>query len=627
METNNEKDEKIDNKCSINSPNIKQNEINCVKKDDVNEKSKDDIIIESVLKMNGDIEIFRYFKNKLLGSGGSGKVYEVKCEWSNELYACKVIPIKTEKKKFTIDNIIKEIRMHKYLNHPNIIKYIHQFEDANNIYILTELCKNQTLRQLLKKRGTLTELEIQYYAIQIINAVKYLNDNNILHRDLKLSNIFISDDMQIKIGDFGISTTLIEENKKFDSLCGTTYYLAPEMISNSGLKSQSDIWSFGVILYVLCTNHYPFTGKKIKKIYRSIKRKYYRKPFKFRKVSTELCDLINKILTYNPRERLTWTEILEHDFFKLGESIPKTLPLSTLETPPSIDIIRTYFPQCDETGYVKTNKKFKFYPKGRNIYRDFDDRIKIDKKNKIYVKNDKKYVDQDEEFYYKNHELNQKFINNAEGNKGLKSPETFVKEFKNDTYFHGLAYLLSNGTYGFIYSNKTQLISDSDFKNFFYLERNKEEYLFHYFQKNFIIDNIKENEFKILEMYKVYFDKITKKKVRPLEGLYADEFDEEEDNKIILNNEQKNPPIYVKFYWNLSQSDIFWMSDGTFQTIFRDHTEIILSKEIPTVTFVDKERKRWVYESKNVSTNNKNEEMKKKLQYVSDIIKILQNNN
>ena len=617
MNDNNDKKDIINNNIIINNNSTqKQKEKDIIKKEKIPDE---DIIIEYVLKINGDVEIFKYFKNKILGSGGFGKVYEVTCEWSKEKYACKVIPIKIKNKKLSIDDINREISIQKYLNHPNILKYIHRFDDSNNIYILSELCKNQSLKQLRKKRGVLTELEIQYYAIQIISAMKYLNDKNILHRDLKLSNIFITDDMQIKIGDFGLAIKLNDPYEKFEAICGTRYYIAPEMINNIGIKSQSDIWSFGVVLYVLCTDHYPFPTRDYKKILRSAERKYYRKPFKFRKVSTEFCDLINKIFEYDQRERLTWTEILNHDFFKLGKSIPKFLPITTLESPPSIKFIKDYMPQADETGYIKTNKKFNFDNEIKFQYRlNFEKRRNIDRENKIYIEENKNYIDQDEAFYYKNHVLNQKFINNEEENKGLKSPQIFIKEYKNENCSFGLAYLLSSGTYGINFINKNILLADEDFKHFFYLEQKGKEYITHHFKKYDKVDDKKEIDFMLLEIYKEYFDKITKKKVTPLEGLFADEF-EEEQNKILLNKEV-NPPIHVKFFICLNQVDVFLLTNGTFQAIFNDGTEIILSSEIPTVTYVDKEKKRWVYKSDKVFTNNRNEEMKKKLKYVKSII-------
>lgn len=590
----------------------------------LNEK-KYNIISEYALKMNGEIEIFRYFKNKILGDGAFGKVYEVICEWSNKKYACKEIPMKTNHRHYGLDDILREINILKSLNHPNILKFIHSFNDSKNIYILTELCENQTLRNLLNKRGTLTELEIQYYGIQIISALKYLNNKNIYHRDLKLSNIFLTDDMRIKIGDFGSAIKFHNQYYQFESFAGTVYYMAPEICCNYLWKTSLDIWSFGIILYVLSTGNYPFTSKNIKKNNKSIKRKYFRKPYKFRKISPEFCDLINKILLFDPQERLTWNEILNHDFFKLGKSIPKSLPRTTLESPPSLDFIKQYIPNYELIGFFNDKTKFKIKNKKKEKVKNFDEKTEEDKeeKSKEYFLNVKTKLDPEYVFYYINHKLNQKFINNVEGNFGLKSPEIYVKEYINERNSFGLAYVLSSGNYGIYFNNKNKLIADSKFKNYFYLELKDKEYI----DERFKIKDAKGErkiDLHLLKIYKDYFDKITKKKIPPLEGLYAEEVEEEEEKKFSFEPISDNIPIHINYFVGLSQSDIFGFSDGTLQYIFKDKTQIIISYVLKSITYVDSERERWVYRLDNAFSNNRNDEMKKRLRYAYKAIEIRQ---
>ena len=590
---------------------------------------KEDVISEYVLKMNGEVEIFRYFKNKILGNGAFGKVYEVICEWSNKKYACKEIPIKTNHRHYELDDILREINILKSLNHPNILKYIHSFNDSKNIYILTELCENKTLRNLLKKRGTLTELEIQYYAIQMISALKYLNDENIYHRDLKLSNIFLTDNMKIKIGDFGSAIKFYNQYYKFKSFAGTIYYMAPEISCNYLRKTYLDIWSFGIILYVLSTGKYPFTSKSVKKNNKSIKRKYFRKPYKFRKITPEFCDLINKILIFEPKKRLTWTEILNHDFFKLGKSIPKFLPTTTLESPPPLEFIKQFIPNYELIGFFNNKTKFKIKNKDKEQIKYFDEKIEEEdkeEKNKECLLNNKAKVDPEYAFYFINHKLNQKFINNVEGNTGLKSPEIYIKEFMNEKNSFGLAYVLSNGNYGIYFNNKNKLIGDSKFKNFFYLELKDKEYIVEHCK---IKDakGAREVDLHLLKIYKDYFDKITKKKIPPLEGLYAEEVEEEEENKISFEPISDTIPVHINYYVGLSQSDIFGFSNGTLQYIFKDKTQIIISNILKSITYLDSEGEKWIYNLDNAFNNNRNDEMKKRLRYAYKAIEIRQNFN
>ena len=618
-----------ENNQNTNKDIYKNIEIIEAKKDEIPEEN---IITEYVLKTNGTYEIFRYFKKRLLGKGGYGEVYEVICEWSKEKYACKIIPKKNKHKHFKLENIYNEINLHKSLCHPLILKFIHHFSDTNNIYILTELCKNQTLRTLLNKRGTLTELEIQYYSIQIICAMKYLNDHCILHRDLKLSNIFLSDNMKIKIGDFGLSIILKYELQNFEKICGTKYYIAPEMVSG-GYKLKSDIWSFGVILYVLCTGHFPFTSKNIKKNVRSAERHYYRKPFKYRKVSPELCDLIDQIFVYGYCQEMfkrpDWIKILNHDFFKIGKSIPKTLPISTFDSRPSLKFIQEYMPNADETGYIKTKKTFKDIKKIRknnkneNKERSLCEKIVNEINKKTFIK-EINILDQDVEFWVKNHDLNQNFINGVDKNKGLKSAEIFVKEYVNEMMTFGLVYVLSNGDYGIYFKDNSRLIADSNFKHYYFLEEKGEKIIANHYKINDKVDKHIEKGVNLLKSYKDYFDKKTNKKFPPLEGLYADEFDDEELDKNIKICED-DIPIHIKYWLLENKSYAFGFTDGTFQTIFSDNTQIILSVKERSVTFFDLERKKWVYNASKAFVNNNNIDMQKRLVYVRNLINIFWN--
>lgn len=147
---------------------------------------------------------------------------------------------------------MNEIRIHKSLRHPNIVKFEHNFEDEHNVYMLLELCKNESLNELIKRRKKVTEFEARVYIIQILRAVKFLHQNKIIHRDLKLGNLFLSENMQIKLGDFGLAARLSDENEKRYTICGTPNYIAPEVLNQrEGHSRPADLWSVGVILYTL----------------------------------------------------------------------------------------------------------------------------------------------------------------------------------------------------------------------------------------------------------------------------------------------------------------------------------------------------------------------------------------
>lgn len=149
------------------------------------------------------------------------------------------------------------------------------FEDEDNVYILLELCTRRSLMELHKRRRAVTEPEARYftnqvfisrkiYKIQIVLGCKYLHNKKIIHRDLKLGNLFLSEEMQVKIGDFGLATTLDFDGERKKTLCGTPNYIAPEMLDKKGHSYEVDVWAIGCILYTLLVGKPPFETDTLK---------------------------------------------------------------------------------------------------------------------------------------------------------------------------------------------------------------------------------------------------------------------------------------------------------------------------------------------------------------------------
>ena len=191
-----------------------------------------------------------------LGKGGFGRVNKVLNKSDNKYYAIKEIPIKDETKE-KIETFQNEAIILSKFNCENIVKYYDSSKDENNIYILMEYCNGKNLRNFIDKNAnnnTLIQEDIIYNIIsQLCMGIKEIHDKKIIHRDLKPENIFINENMNIKIGDFGIS-------KQFNSYktytlttkkLGTENYAAPEIIYDSIYNEKSDIWSLGCIIYEL----------------------------------------------------------------------------------------------------------------------------------------------------------------------------------------------------------------------------------------------------------------------------------------------------------------------------------------------------------------------------------------
>ena len=168
-----------------------------------------------------------YEKGELLGSGGFAQVFSVTERSSGVRYADKVINKEiflSKKRRNARDKVQREINLHRMMSHVNIIKFYDSFEDSDFVHIILELASQQTLLHVSRTRIFLTEPEVKYYFCQIAAGTKYIHDQKILHRDLKLGNILLSGNMTVKIADFGLSTTFAE---KTTSLCGTPNYIAP----------------------------------------------------------------------------------------------------------------------------------------------------------------------------------------------------------------------------------------------------------------------------------------------------------------------------------------------------------------------------------------------------------------
>jgi len=218
------------------------------------------IIEEKIKKISGDTQIKQYQQGKLLGKGGFAKCYELTNLETQKLLAVKIIQKDSLTKPRSRLKLVSEIKIHKALSNENIVKFVHVFEDHKNVYILLELCSNKTLNDLKKRRKKLSELEVKSYVLQIINALRYIHSNRVIHRDLKLGNLFINEKMEIKMGDFGLASKLDFEGQKRHTVCGTPNYIAPEVLdSKAGHSMEVDVWSLGVVIYTLIIGQVRFS--------------------------------------------------------------------------------------------------------------------------------------------------------------------------------------------------------------------------------------------------------------------------------------------------------------------------------------------------------------------------------
>lgn len=312
---------------------------------DIKNTSFGTIIKEQTTTDSGDIIVNKYKKGKFLGKGGFAKCYEVTDMETDAIYAAKIISKASLVKPRAKQKLKSEIKIHKSMNHRGIVKFVKHFEDKECIYILLELCKNN-LNEIVKRRKRFKEIEVRCYVAQLVDTMKYLKKMNIIHRDLKLGNLLLTEDMELKVCDFGLAAEVIFEGEKRRTICGTPNYIAPEVLSSKiGHSYEVDLWSLGVITYTMLFGRPPFETRDVKVTYRKIRHNNYTFPTHVT-VSESSKDFIRSLLRTDPLKRLTLDKIMDHDFF--SEDYPSRLPVAVLNAPPTAAFMQKYIRNPDE---------------------------------------------------------------------------------------------------------------------------------------------------------------------------------------------------------------------------------------------------------------------------------------
>ena len=224
-----------------------------------------------------------------------------------------------------MDMLKNEIAVLKDLDHPNIVKMYEFLEDEKRIYIVTEICKGGELFDEILNRSKFDEADASVVMKQLLYAINYCHKKKIVHRDLKPENMLLEQDRdleKIKVVDFGTSLSF-DESRNLDEKLGTAYYIAPEVIKKK-YNEKCDLWSCGVIMYILISGEPPFNDPRadndaiMKKVEIG---KYDLTSGIWKTVSKEAKDLVKKLLTYDPSERINAEDALKHPWIADRESM------------------------------------------------------------------------------------------------------------------------------------------------------------------------------------------------------------------------------------------------------------------------------------------------------------------
>ena len=261
---------------------------------------------------NSNLNFYKY--GRILGKGAFGKVNLALHIASGKLVAIKSFDKKKLSKENSLKKIKNEIEVLKKLKDTIFCTRIYDtFQTETHILIVMEFICGDLLN-FIRKREKLDEKTAKIIFKQIILGLKYMHKNNIVHRDIKLDNLLLDLSNTIKICDFGVSKILFSQNEQMQDHCGTPAYIAPEVFKNLGYHGYGcDIWSLGVTLYFMLGGEQPFKGQSVEELKKNVCSKNYKK-IDF--ISIEAEDLLDKMLTVDPDERITLDEIMKHIWIK-----------------------------------------------------------------------------------------------------------------------------------------------------------------------------------------------------------------------------------------------------------------------------------------------------------------------
>ncbi|XP_067910091.1 serine/threonine-protein kinase SIK2a isoform X2 [Heterodontus francisci] len=249
-----------------------------------------------------------YDIERTLGKGNFAVVKLARHRITKTEVAIKIID-KSQLDAVNLEKIYREVQIMKLLDHPHIIKLYQVMETKNMLYLVTEYAKNGEIFDYLANHGRLSELEARRKFWQILSAVEYCHNRKIVHRDLKAENLLLDSNMNIKIADFGFGN-FYKPGEPLATWCGSPPYAAPEVFEGQQYEGpQLDIWSLGVVLYVLVCGALPFDGPTLPILRQRVLEGRFRIPY----FMSEDCEhLIRRMLVLDPSKRLTIAQIKEH---------------------------------------------------------------------------------------------------------------------------------------------------------------------------------------------------------------------------------------------------------------------------------------------------------------------------
>lgn len=267
-----------------------------------------------------------YFLGKRLGQGAFATVFECIKKQDSSKYAVKII--KKARLKGEYDAVLNEIDILKHISHPNVVSLVDMYQTPEAYYLVIGLATGGELFDRILAKGSYTEVDAARLVRQILEALRYLHDEvDIVHRDLKPENLLFrdsSEEAELMITDFGLSREQ-HDDQFLQTTCGSPHYVSPEVLRRQGHGKPVDMWSLGVITYVLLSGYTPFWGgvhKSNQVLFQAIcEGRYDYDDPAWDNVSSEAKDFIRKLLCVDQQKRYTAVQALEHPWLSTEQKV------------------------------------------------------------------------------------------------------------------------------------------------------------------------------------------------------------------------------------------------------------------------------------------------------------------
>uniref|UniRef100_A0AAR2KCI7 Serine/threonine-protein kinase PLK n=1 Tax=Pygocentrus nattereri TaxID=42514 RepID=A0AAR2KCI7_PYGNA len=538
----------------------------------------------------------RYMRGRFLGKGGFAKCYEITDMDTKEVFAGKVVPKSLLMKPHQKEKMSTEIAIHKSLDNPHVVGFHGFFEDDDFVFVVLEICRRRSLLELHKRRKAVTEPEARYFMRQTIQGVHYLHNNRVIHRDLKLGNLFLNDDMEVKIGDFGLATKIEFDGERKKTLCGTPNYIAPEVLCKKGHSFEVDVWSLGCILYTLLVGKPPFETSCLKETYVRIKKNEYTIP---RHINPVAGSLIRRMLHADPTLRPSVADLLTDEFFTSGY-VPLRLPTSCLTVPPRFSIA----PSSLESGLH------------RRPLTAINKDSPIEKMGKVEPQQKEEFQERSPDCHL-NDMLQQlssviaakpserDFIRQEEAEDPACIPIFWISKWVDYSDKYGLGYQLCDNSVGVLFNDSTRLIMYEDGDSLQYIDRNAAE---SYLSVRSYPASLSK-KITLLKYFRNYMSEHLLKagaNITPRDG-----------------DELTRLP-YLRHWFRTKSAIVLHLSNGTVQiNFFQDHTKLILCPLMGAVTYINERREFCTYKMSLIEEYGCCKELASRMRYARSMVEKL----